>query len=660
MLSIRNIGIIAHVDAGKTTITEQMLYLAGELRKPGKVDNGTSVTDNLKVEKDRGITVRSAAIRFEYQNTVINLIDTPGHSDFCGEVERALSVLDGAVLVISAAEGIEAQTSLLWNYLEALNIPTIIFINKIDRMNADVEKVIENIQTNLSEKIVVLQNQVQEATSKANIAVIDLNYSKNNWFEDFTEKVAEQDDDLLTKYLNDEILDQDEILQSFRTSCQTAKLCPVLLGVAKNGIGIKELLQAIIDYLPKPEIEKTKQLSATIFKIQHDSILGKLAFVRIVSGSIKPKDEVFNATLDLTEKVNQVKFPTTKRWQETLELSAGEVGVVTGLKSAQIGDQLGISSDSSNMHLSVSPFTVQVIPDDSKDYSALAEALSTLNIEEPNFNFDWDREEKQLSIEVMGYIHIQILQQTILDRFGLHVTLTDPTIIYKETPSKSAEGFDEYTMPKPCWAICRFQIEPGETGTGIVYKSLVSQDKIALKYQKEITREIPNALKQGTKGWEVTDIKVTLIEGEDHEVHSRPGNFIIATNLALMKALQASGTSLLEPILSYSISISEEKCGRVMSDIIRMRGNYEPPEMKDGTALIKGKIPASTSLDYQLILNSISAGKAAFRTSFHSYDKCNTEDGVVRPYRGINPLDRSKYILKMRGAITEGEEFMKS
>ncbi len=203
--------------------------------------------------------------------------------------------------------------------------------------------------------------------------------------------------------------------------------------------------------------------------------------------------------------------------------------------------------------------------------------------------------------------------------------------------------------------VCRFQIEPTKTGTGIVYKSLVSQDKIALKYQKEIAREIPRALKQGTKGWQVTDIKITLIDGEDHEVHSRPGNFIIATNIALMKALTTSGTSLLEPILAYSISISEEKCGRVMSDIIQRRGSYDPPEINDGTAVIKGKIPAVTSLDYQLTLNSISAGKAAFRTSFHSYQKCNTEDGVVRPYRGINPLDRSKYILKMRGAITEGK-----
>jgi len=263
MPSIRNIGIIAHVDAGKTTITEQILYLAGELRKLGNVDNGTSVTDNLKVEKERGISVQSTAIRFEYQNTIYNVIDTPGHNDFCGEVERALSILDGAILVVSAAEGIEAQTTLLWNYLKLLKIPTIIFINKIDRMNSDVEKVIVDIQTNLTDKLIVLQNPVQEATPEANIEVIDLNDPDKNWLANFTEKVAEQDDDLLMKYLDNVNLDLKELQQSFKTSCRSAKLHPVLLGVAKNSVGIEELLQAIIEYLPEPEMEKTNQLSAT-------------------------------------------------------------------------------------------------------------------------------------------------------------------------------------------------------------------------------------------------------------------------------------------------------------------------------------------------------------------------------------------------------------
>jgi ribosomal protection tetracycline resistance protein len=656
MQSIRNIGIIAHVDAGKTTITEQMLYLAGELRKLGNVDNGTSVTDNLNVEKERGISVRSAVIRFKYENTVFNLIDTPGHSDFCGEVERALSVLDGAVLVVSAAEGIESQTTLLWNYLKALNIPTIIFINKIDRMNSDIEKVIDDIQTNLTQQIVVLQNPVQEATTEARIEAIDYSNSDPNCFADFSEKIVEQDDDLLMKYLEGKELKSDEVLQSFKTSCRAAKLHPVLLGVAKNGVGIKEFLQAIIDYLPAPTISTAPEpLSATVFKIQHDPVLGKISYLRLFSGSIKPRDEIHNVTRDLDEKVNQIKFSSARGWQEAPQLSAGDVGVVTGLKSAQIGDKLGIMNKNEKPHLSVSPFIVQVIVNNPADYTALAEALSILNIEEPNLNFDWDREERQLSIEVMGYIHIQILQQTIFDRFGMKVTLSDPAIIYKETPVKFAEGFEEYTMPKPCWAVCRFQIEPGKTGSGIIYKSLISTDKIAAKYQKEIERNIFKALLQGPLGWEVTDISIALIDGEDHEIHSRPGNFIIATNIALMRALTYAKTTLLEPILSYSISISEEKCGRVMSDIIRRRGSYDPPEISDGMIHIKGKIPAATSLDYQITLSSISSGKAAFRTSFHGYQVCDINDGVVRPYRGINPLDRSKYILKMRGAITEGK-----
>jgi len=652
MKSIRNVGIIAHVDAGKTTITEQILYLSGELRKLGSVDKGTSTTDNLNVEKERGVSVRSAAIRVEYNNTIFNLIDTPGHSDFSGEVERALSVLDGAILVISAAEGIEAQTTLLWNHLKSLKIPTIIFINKIDRMNADLEKVLEDIQVDLTQNFVVMQSPVQETTSEANLKPVD--FSDSNWFVDFTEKVAEQDDELLIKYLEGENLDSADVIKSFELSCRSSKLYPVMLGVAKNGIGIKELLAAIIDYLPAPKTAiETTELAASVFKIQHDPILGRLAFIRLFSGSIKTRDEIHNSTRNCDEKVNQIKFPAVRGWQDVHEISAGEVGIVTGFKSARIGDQFGHFSNKEEQHLSVSPFIVQVIADDPVDYSALAEALIILNIEEPNLHFSWDREEKQLSIEVMGYIHIQILQQTIFDRFDLKVTLSDPKIIYKETPSRKAEGYEAYTMPKPCWAICRFQIEPGKQGCGIIYKSQVSQDKIGLKYQKEIERNISKALQQGSKGWQVTDIKIILLDGEDHEIHSRPGNFIIATNIAIMQALTNSNTTLLEPILNYSISIDEEKCGRVMSDIIRRRGSYETPEIINGIAQIMGKIPAATSLDYQLTLSSISAGKSAFRTNFHSYQKCNTEDGVVRPYREINPLDRSKYILKMRGAITD-------
>jgi len=647
MRSIRNIGIIAHVDAGKTTITEQMLYLTGELRKPGSVDNGTSVMDNLSVEKERGISVKAAAIQFEYENTLINLIDTPGHGDFIGEVERSLSGLDGAIIVLSAAEGIEAQTPLLWHFLQLLNIPAIIFINKIDRMNSDVEKVIENISEELTDQIIVMQKPVLEAKPEASI---------KPWQGDNTEIICEQDDEFLLKYLEGLEISDAELTGSLRKSCQAGKLYPVLMGSAKNGVGIKELLDGIINYLPEPEIfDMSAEFSGRIFKISFHPTLGKLCYIRVFSGSVKSRDSVINATHEIEEKVNAVFVPKTRSSQMTDELQAGDVGIVTGLKTSHTGDYLGVLPAEITPELTVSPFMVQVNAENPGDYSALAEALAILNIEEPNLDFNWDKEERHLSLKVMGYIHIQILEQTIKDRFNIAAKLSDPEIIYKETPLRIAEGYDEYIMPKPCWAVVRFKIKPGACGSGVVYSSIVSVDKIAAKYQKEVSRATCGALDQGILGWEVTDIIITLMDGEDHEIHSRPGNFTIATNIALMKALEKSKTTLLEPILSFSITIAEELSGRIMSDILMMRGSYELPISKNGYAVIKGKVPAATSADYQITLSSISGGKSVFQTSFYSYEACDIELGIMRPYKGVNPLDQAKYILKMRGAVIEGK-----
>jgi ribosomal protection tetracycline resistance protein len=648
MKSIRNIGIIAHVDAGKTTITEQMLFLTGELRKLGSVDAGTSAMDKLSVEKARGISVRAATIQFEYKDTIINLIDTPGHSDFVGEVERSLSVLDGAIIVLSAAEGIEAQTPLLWHFLQLLKIPTIIFINKIDRMNSVVEKVIEDIYQELTDRIIVKQKPVQEAKPEANI---------EPWQGEFTETICEQDDELLMKYLDGMEISDAELTASFRKSCRSGKLYPVLMGSAKNGIGIKELLDGVLHYLPQPHVsEEESGFSARIFKISYSPSLGKLCYLRVSGGSVKPRDVLKNVSREIEEKVNQVFIPKAKGAKPASELGPGEVGLVTGLKTSQIGDYLGILPPDITPELTVSPFLVQVAAENPGEYSALAEALAILDIEEPNLDFYWDKEEHQLSLKVMGYIHIQILEQTISDRFNIKAKLSDPEIIYKETPLHIADGYDEYTMPKPCWAVVKFRIEPGERGSGIVYNSIVSVDKIAAKYQKEVNRSISRALKQGILGWEVTDISITLIDGEDHEIHSRPGNFTIATNLALMKALDKSKTTLLEPVLSYKIVIEDELSGKIMSDILMMRGSYEPPELRSGYTIIKGKVPAATSADYQITLSSISGGKSAFQTSFWGYEACEVELGNTRAYKGVNPLDRAKYILKMRGAVT-GEKF---
>lgn len=655
-MKIRNIGILAQVDAGKTTITEQMLYLAGELKSIGSVDKGTSFTDSMSVERERGISVRATTISFNWNDLKINLIDTPGHKDFASEVERSLTALDGAILVISAVEGVEAQTETLWKALQNLQIPTLIFINKIDRMNSDTELVLENIVSNLTPDIIQLQNPVQEAKAEADISKICLKTIPElnpELYAEYVEKIAETDDELLEKYLEGRSIKSDELISYFQKAVTKTQLYPVLFGIAKNGIGIPELLAAVQNYLPAPKIAECSEFSASIFKIENNKKLGKLAYLKINSGELRVKDNVKNSNLNLEEQINQIFVSTVKGFKSDNILSSGDIGVVKGLSSSRIGDSLGEQVPHQVYSLGISPLTVQVSAKEEKNYTDLAHALELLNSEEPNLNFQWLRGEREFNLDVMGLIHIQILEETIRSRFEIEVEISEPSIIYKESPTIKGTGFEAYTMPKPCWAVVKFEIEPGETGSGVVYKNCVSVDKIAQKYLNEVERTIPVVMKQGILGWEVTDLKITLIDGEDHFLHSRPNNFIMATQMGLRRGLQNCKMGLLEPIMSYVIEVPEDKCGRVMSDMTRLRGEFEPPDLMNGKALIRGLVPAATTLNYQIELYSFTSGKGKFSTQFHSYQPCELKEGTTREYKGIDPLDKAKYIMKMRKLLTE-------
>ncbi|MDP6042328.1 MAG: GTP-binding protein, partial [Candidatus Latescibacteria bacterium] len=287
------------------------------------------------------------------------------------------------------------------------------------------------------------------------------------------------------------------------------------------------------------------------------------------------------------------------------------------------------------------------------DHSRLAEALQQLASEDPHLNFKWFQDERELHVKIMGTIQTEILTEILQTRFGIDAFFNDPTVIYRETPCTTAFGSERYTMPKPCWAIVKFLIEPGERGTGLSYHSEVRTNDILMKYQNEIADNIHNALQQGVKGWEVTDLKITLVEGSDHVLHSRPGNFTLATNIAILKGLTESNTTLLEPILAFRISAPDEYMGKITSDIMTMRGTFDPATMHEGNFTLTGKVPLATSMDYSIRMSSLTSGKAKLAVHFDSYEPCTDNLGVTRPYKGISPLDRSKYILKMRGAITE-------
>lgn len=649
---ITNIGILAHVDAGKTTLTESFLYLGGIIGSPGNVDKGTAQSDFLDIEKERGISVRSATSTFYWKDVQINLIDTPGHIDFSADVERSLRILDAAILVISAVEGVQAHTENIWLALKENRIPTIIFINKIDRIGADTQRVINEIKKDLSEDIVVLQQSKNDGEPDANI--IDC-WNENNIDEEVTESIANQDDDILEKYLDDQEIPFSQLDDELKRAAGNFELIPIMMGAAKNLIGVKELLDAIVSYMPTAVGNEEEPFSALVFRIDYDKKLGKICGIKVYNGQLSAKEIIKNSTQDKNEKVNQIKRYKAGKFKDCTTIGAGDIAAVFGLSNARIGDILGSGElVPDEVELNSPLLTVQVKAENDNEYPTLAEALGILSAEDPALEFEWLREDKELHVKIMGWIQIEVIEKTLEHRFNIKAKFDDPTVIYKESPKTIAEGFARYWMPKPCWAIIKLKIEPGEPGSGVVYSSEVSVNDIQKKYQNEVERTINKALKQGIKGWEVTDLKITLIEGEDHTVHSNPGDFIIATPMAIMNGLVNSDTKFLEPTIWFRITAPDELLGAVTSDIINMRGTFESPMILNGKFTFEGIMPVSSSMDYPVKLSSRSGGKAKIKTRFHSYVECADELGVSKPYKGISPLDEAKYILKARKAITEG------
>ena len=648
MRKTKNLGILAHVDAGKTTLTEDMLFLSGSIRAIGNVDKGTSLSDGLEVEKQRGISVRASTLSFAWRDVQINLIDTPGHVDFCAEVERSLRVLDGVVLVLSAVEGIQAQTAAIWEAAAAMGLPVVLFINKIDRVGADSAAVLADLEREFSAAMLPLNRPRNEgATAATTSSLLPLQDP------DLLEKIAERDEVLLEKYLADEAREPDAVHSALAACVQRRALFPVLCGSSKNNAGVESLLDVIAAYLPAASSALVKPVSGVVFRVDHDARLGRIAGVRLYAGRLQNRDSVQNFTAGREEKITQIKKSLLNRYEDAAELAAGDIGFLCGMPEVRIGDILGDPAPVPGSYTLGEPLlSVQVVARDEADHARLAAALQQLSSEDPHLDFRWVDEERELHLKIMGAVQTEILSSILVHRFGIEAHFNEPTVIYKETPAQSACGADSYTMPKPCWAIVKYLLKPGRRGSGVSYRSAVRVDDIKQKYQNEIAAAIPAALQQGIKGWEVSDLEIVLAEGSDHVLYSRPGDFKLATNIALMKGLAAAGTVLLEPILAFRIAAPEEFVGKVTADIIHMRGSFEPAEMRRGLFVLRGRFPLATSMDYAIRLSSLTAGKAQLSVHFDGYEECPDELGMVRPYRGISPLDRSKYILQMRGAIT--------
>ncbi len=648
-----NIGIFAHVDAGKTTLTEQILLLGGKIRQAGSVDSGTARTDFLAVERERGISVMAATTEIEWRGYRINIIDTPGHIDFAGETERVLSVMDGAVLVVSAVEGVQSHTENLWRALNTLGIPCVVLINKIDRVGSRAEEVCASL-AELDGLTPMLQSRVtSEGTRTCAVT------SEHPSDEALTERLADLFDEAAEAYIEGETLPHDRLEALLLEAVHTRKLTPVLCGSALLSVGVEDLLHAVVNYLPPASRKMTEELSGVVFKIEHDKTMGKIAHVRLFGGRIRNRDTVvINEDVDAEgtpnppQKVTQIRKFSGSRYTDEGELGPGDIAALYGLSRARVFDTIGAYRMSDAYRLANPYLTVRVTPAAPEELTALVTAVRELCDEDPLIDCKWESGEREIHISITGEMQREILAVLLKERYGLSAVFSPPSVIYRETPARSGEGFEAYTMPKPCWAVLRLGIEPLPRGSGVQYDGgRVPHNKLFYKYQTHIKQSFFASLEQGNYGWALTDMKVTLLDGEHHTIHTHPLDFFVATPMALMNGIRNTGTTLLEPMLDARITVPDHLLGQIVSDVTVLRGEFDTPVLKNGRCTIACRLPVATTLDYPVRLAALSGGRAVYATRFAGYRDCPLDLGAVTPRRGINPLDRAKWILYARGAI---------
>lgn len=639
MKQIRNIGIFAHVDAGKTTLTENILSHAGAIRTVGSVDSGTAHTDTMSVERRRGISVKATCVSFSYRDTRINLIDTPGHADFSAEIERSIWALDAAVLVVCAVEGVQPQTEILFRALQDQNIPVIFFLNKTDRMGADPERVLAEIHQLLTKAAVCPEDP-----------------------DAVTELLCDLDDRMLDRYLKGEEFSPEYLRQRLAHFSKLSQAYPVLRGSALRDEGVLPLLDAIVDCFPEPKI--ADEFCAVAFATQQDRSLGRGIWVRLYGGSLENRTPIiFPMGIDpITgqEKTEIRKITQITRSDGTPSgvLSAGDIGILYGLGNVPIGHVFGNKNQINRIiqpgSLRTPLITVQAIPAKPEQMPALQAACIQLSDEDPLLKAVYIRSVNQLNLQVMGTIQLEILQEILQTRFDLEVTFGSPTVIFRETISQASEGYVAYLAPKPCWAILKFLVEPAPRGSGIHFTSCVPVRQVQERYQNQVAQAIPIALSQGRQGWQVTDINITLIDGGDHQFHTHPLDFIVATPMAIQDALERGGSCLLEPILEVKFILPGDSVGRVISDVSTMRGQVLDSVSQGDRVILNALIPVQTSLDYSVTLAAATGGRGSMSARLHGYRECPEEFGTSAPRRSVDPLDTSKYILAARNALDGG------
>jgi elongation factor G len=667
--NIRNIGIMAHIDAGKTTVTERILYYTGKTYKMGEVHDGAAVMDWMIQEQERGITITSAATSCEWEDSRINIIDTPGHVDFTIEVERSLRVLDGAVAVFDAVEGVEPQTETVWRQADRYHVPRICFVNKMDRIGADFERSIDMIETRLESKPVAIQIPVgREETFSG---VIDLVQMKSVvWYDEMgeewgyeeipgdmrdkaeaahhimLEKIADFDGDVLDAYIENRPVAPETIRRAIRRGTVTAKIVPVLCGTALRNRGIQPLLEAVVEYLPSPldvppmigentfthedEVRRASDeepFSALAFKIMSDPYVGKLTYFRIYSGTLETGTFVLNSTRGHKERIGRILRMHANHREDLNMVCTGDIVAGVGLKKTTTGDTLSDPSHPILLEAMTFPepvISVAIEPKTKMDQDRLSESLTRLSDEDPTFRVNYDEDSGQTIINGMGELHLEVVVDRLLREFQVDANVGKPEVSYRETIKKPVRGvrgrFIRQTGGRGQYGDVVLNVEPLKRGAGYEFESKIHGGEVPREYVPAVDRGIQEASTAGPlAGYPLVDIRVELVDGSFHPVDSSELAFKVAGSMAFKDAVKSDEPILLEPIMRMEITVPDDYVGDVISDINGRRGRLESVDHQSGRQRIDVLVPLAETFGYATDLRSLTQGRATHHMEFHKY-----------------------------------------
>ncbi len=668
----RNIGIIAHIDAGKTTTTERILFHTGKTHRLGSVDDGTTVTDWMEQERERGITIVSAAVSAEWKGYQINIIDTPGHIDFTAEVQRSLRVLDGGIVVFDAVQGVEPQSETVWRQADRYQVPRICFVNKMDRVGASFERSVESMKQRLGANVAAMQVPIGSEASFQ--GVVDLLTRKAVIWDDtlgtdaveteipadmtgyvkemrskLLEQIAETEDALTMRYLEGEEISVDDLKAALRTATITGKITPVYCGSSLRNKGVQLLLDGVIDYLPSPadirpvtgihphtgnEVSRPAEddapMSALVFKIVSDPYVGRLAYIRVYSGKITQGSTVFNPTKDRRERIGRLLRMYADRREDITEILAGDIGAVLGLKDSFTGDTLCDASNQvvlENITFPEPVISVAIEPRTTADQDRMAEALHKLSDEDPTFRVRVDEETGQTIISGMGELHLEILIDRMLREFRVQARVGKPQVAYRETitqPVPKAEyRYIKQTGGHGQYGHVVLALEPGEPGSGIAYENGIVGGVIPKEYLPAVEKGVHEAAEAGVlAGYPVVDIKVRLYDGSYHEVDSSDMAFKMAASMAFKEGIHRGAPVLQEPIMKVEVIAPDEFLGEIMGQLNARRGNIIGTDMRPGnTQMVTAMIPLAEMFGYATDLRSATQGRGVFTMEFDHYSE---------------------------------------